>query len=30
MGIADILVKWLKQTNELSIKQPSDYWDTDV
>ena len=30
MGVAAILVKWLKQSNEYSIKQPSDFWETNV
>ena len=30
MGVAAILVKWPKKSNEYSIKQPSDFWETNV
>ena len=30
IGVAAILVKWPKQSNEYSIKQPSDFWGKDV
>ena len=30
MGVAAILVKWQKKSNEYSIKQPSDFWETNV
>ena len=30
MGVAAIVVKWLKQSNEYSIKQPSDIWEINV
>ena len=30
MGVAAILAKWPKQSNEYSIVQPSDFWETNV
>ena len=30
MSVAAILVKWPKQSNEYSIKQPIDFWEKDV
>ena len=30
MGVASILVKDIKQSNEYSTKQPSDFWETNV